>query len=178
MPRIHGEHDARLVLRLPRAMHAALKWTAQYDKLPLSDWVRNVLQTRCYSLRAYGGEATEQLIENESTRGGRVVATRPETGLGESIDGWFWWNGGRRDKTVTLPSYADGDGNKHLGSLPSGWAFDKDRQDLIMDRGEARRELTTWLNRWGPPGQDPSVEWEGIGLGERLLASFDEDPDP
>ena len=174
MPRKNAEHDARLVLRLPKAMLEALRWTSKVDKLPLSDWVRGVLQTRCYSLRAYGGEATEQLIENESTRGGRVVATRPETGLGESIDGWFWWKGQRRDKTMTLRSYTDVNGDSHLGSLPADSAFDQDRQDMILDRREARRELTTWLNRWGREGKTLRLDGKELRLAQRLLASFDD----
>ena len=184
MPRQNAEHDARLVLRLPRAMHEALKWTAAHDRLSLSDWVRGVLQERCYSLRAYTNRATEELIESESSRRGRTVATRPATGLGKSTgSGPDWlsglhWNGGRKDRSMTLRVYRDPDGNKHLGSLPPGSAFDKDRQDLIMDRGEARRELTTWLNRWGRQGKTLRLNGKELGLAQRLLASFDEDPDP
>ena len=79
MPRMNGEHDSRLVLRLPRAMHEALKWTAKHDKQPLSDWVRGVLQTRCYSFQAYAGRATEELIEDESSRRGKTIATASST---------------------------------------------------------------------------------------------------
>ena len=176
MPRRNGEHDSRLVLRLPRAMHEALKWTAKYDKQPLSDWVRSVLQEKCYSLCAYTDEASEQLIE-ESSRRGRTVARRPATGLGKSTgSGPHWsglhWRGGRKDRTMTLRSYTDMDGNHHLGSLPPGSAFDKDRQDLIMDRGEARRELTTFLNRWGRQGKTLRLDGKELRLAQRLLASL------
>ena len=174
MPRKNAMHDARLVLRLPRAMLEALRWTSKHDQLPLSDFVRNTLQTRCYTLHACTGLPSEELIESESTRGGRVVATRPPTGLAESDDGWFCWNGGRKDKTMTLRSYTDVKGNNHLGSLPPDSAFDKDRQDVIMARGEARRELTTWLNRWGRQGKTLRLNGKELGLAQRLLASFDD----
>ena len=178
MPRMNGEHDSRLVLRLPRAMHEALKWTAKHDKQPLSDWVRGVLQTRCYSFQAYAGRATEELIEDESSRRGKTIATRPATGLGERTgSGPHWynglhWRGGRKDQTMTLRSYTDVNGDNHLGSLPPGSAFDKDRQDLIMDRGEARRELTTWLNRWGRQGKTLRLNGKELRLAQRLLASL------
>ena len=175
MPRKNAEHGARLVLRLPREMFEALKWTAKVDRQPLSDWVRNVLQEKCYTLTADADEETEQLVENQSTRGGRVVATRPETGLAsESADGWFCWNGGRKDRTLTLPSYVDVDGNTHVGSLPPNSAFDKDRQDMILDRREARRELRTWLNRWARQGKTLRLNGKELRLAQRLLASFDD----
>ena len=178
MPRIHGEHDSRLVLRLPRTMHEALKWTAKYDRSSLSDWVRSVLQTRCYSLRAYADQETEQLIDSESSYRGKTVATRPATGLAESGDsgphwaGAFCWNGGRKDRTMTLRSYTDVNGDSHLGSLPADSAFDTDRQDMILDRREARRELTTWLNRWGRQGRTLRLDGKELRLAQRLLASL------
>ena len=180
MPRMNAEHDARLVLRLPLAMFEALKWTAKHDKLPLSDWVRGVLQTRCYGFRAYSDQATEELIEDGSSRRGKIVATRPATGLAESGDSglhwynWLAWRGGRKDRTTTLRSYSDMEGNKHLGSLPPGSAFDTDRQDMILDRREARRELTTWLNRWGRQGKTLRLNGKELRLAQRLLASFDD----
>ena len=186
MPRQNAEHDARLVLRLPKGMLEALRWTAKHDKLPLSDWVRNHLQKHCYSLRAYSDEETEQLIDSASSYRGRTVATRPATGLAESGDNgphrggpfcWYSglaWNGGRKDKTMTLRSYTDREGNKHLGSLPPTWAWDTDRQDLFMDRREARRELTTWLNRWGRQGKTLRLGGKELRLVQRLLASFDD----
>ena len=169
MPRKNAMHDGRLVLRLPGEMLEALRWTSKYDKQPLSDWVRSVLQTRCYSLRAYADQASEELVDH-----GKTVATREATGLAESDDGWFCWNGGRKDKTMTLRSYTDVKGNSHLGSLPPDSAFDKDRQDVFMDRGEARRELTTWLNRWGRQGKTLRLNGKELGLAQRLLASFDD----
>ena len=175
MPRKNAMHDSRLVLRLPRAMLEALRWTSKYDKQPLSDWVRSVLQEKCYSLRAYADQASEQLVDH-----GKTVATRQATGLGESTGSgpdWYsglHWNGGRRDRNMTLRSYIDADGNSHLGSLPPDSAFDKDRQDVFMDRGEARRELTTWLNRWGRQGKTLRLNGKELGLAQRLLASFDD----
>ena len=173
MPRKNPEHDHRMIVRLPRAMHEALKWTAKNDKQPLSDWVRSKLQMHCYSLRAYSNEATEELIESESSRHGKAVATRPATGLAESNSG-LHWNGGRKDRTMTIRSYTDVRGNKHLGSLPPDSAFDKDRQDLIIERGEARRELTTWLNRWARAGKTLRMTGKELRLAQRLLASFDD----
>ena len=178
MPRIHGEHDARLVLRLPKAMLEALRWTAKHDQQPLSDWVRSVLQTRCYGFRAYSNHETEQLIEDGSSRRGKTIATRPATGLAESGDSgphwcsWLAWRGGRKDRTMKLRSYTDVNGDSHLGSLPPGSAFDTDRQDLILDRREARRELTTWLNRWGRSGKTLRMNGKELRLAQRLLASL------
>ena len=169
MPRKHGEHDARLVLRLPRGMLEALKWTAQLDKLPLSDWVRGVLQARCHSLYTHADKWTEVLIDHESSRVLKTVATRPATGVGDLA-----WKGGRKDRTMALRSYVDVNGDKHLGSLPRDSAFDKDRQDLNLDRREARRELTTWLNRWGREGKTCRMDGKELRLAQRLLASFDD----
>ena len=166
MPRKNAEHDARLVLRLPRAMHAALKWTAQYDKQPLSDWVRNTLNKNCYGIAIHNATRPPQEVLM-SHRGHRIDG-RPLTKEAER------WQGRREDKTMRLRSYVDGDGNKHIGSLPSGWDFDKDRQDLIIDRREARRELTTWLNRWGRTGKTLRMTGKELRLAQRLLASFDD----
>ena len=176
----NAEHDARLVLRLPLAMLEALKWTSKVDKLPLSDWVRNILQEHCYSLSAYGNEETEKLIEGDWRRD-VVVATRPATGLAERGDKDHWsgraslsWKGGRKDPKKTLRSYTGLTGEHHLGSLPADLDFDKDRQDMILDRREARRELTTWLNRWGREGKTLRMNGKELRLVQRLLASFDE----
>ena len=53
----------------------------------------------------------------------------------------------------------------------------QDRQDVIMARGEARRELTTWLNRWGRQGKTLRLNGKELRLAQRLLASFDDDFD-
>ena len=75
---------------------------------------------------------------------------------------------------MTIPAYTDVRGNTHLGSLPPDSAFDKDRQDMIIDRCEARRELTTWLNRWGRQGKTLRMDGRELRLAQRLLASFDD----
>ena len=164
MPRMNGEHDSRLVLRLPRAMHEALKWTAKYDRSSLSDWVRNTLNKNCYDIEIH--DATRPPQEVLMSHRGHRIDGRPLTKEAER------WQGRREDKTMKLRSYVDMDGNHHLGSLPPGSAFDKDRQDLIMDRGEARRELTTWLNRWGRQGKTLRLDGKELRLAQRLLASL------
>ena len=171
MPRKNAEHDARLVLRLPRGMHAALKWTAKHDKLPLSDWVRNTLNKNCYSIEIHDATRPPQevLISRRWTHASgqwHAIDERPLTK--EAVR----WPGKREDKTMKLRSYTDVNGDSHLGSLPADSAFDTDRQDMILDRREARRELTTWFNRWGRQGKTLRLDGKELRLAQRLLASL------
>ena len=172
MPRKNAEHDARLVLRLPRGMHAALKWTAEHDKLPLSDWVRNILNKNCYDIEIHDAARPPQevLMSHRGTTVHTVMLQqidgRPLTKDAER------WRGRREDKTMKLRSYTDVNGDSHLGSLPPGSAFDTDRQDMILDRREARRELTTWFNRWGRQGKTLRLDGKELRLAQRLLASL------
>ena len=173
MPRQNPEHDSRLVVRLPAAMQDALKWTAEHDRLPLSDWVRNVLLERCLSIRVCHDR--EVLTDRTDHRGVRKLASRECTG--NSIFEPWVWRGGRKAEKTKVRVYTDMEGIKHEGSLPPGMEDEQFHQDFFMDRADARRELRTWLNRWGRPSKTSRLLGEEPRLAERLLASFDRYPE-
>lgn len=173
MPRQNPEHDGRLVVRLPAAMQDALKWTAEHDRLPLSDWVRNVLQEQCLSIRVWHDR--EVLTDRTDHRGDRKLASRKSAG--KYIHGPWVWRGRRKAEKTKMRVYTDLQGKEHIGGLPPGMEDEQYHQDYFMDRAEARRELRTWLNRWGRPGKTQRLFPKERQLAQRLLASFDRYPE-
>ena len=77
---------------------------------------------------------------------------------------------------MKLRRYTDLDGGKHLGSLPA-MGGDQVQQDFDIDRAELRRELRTWLNRWGREGKTLRLLDEELRLARRLMAAFDRKPE-
>ena len=145
MPRINPEHDARLCFRLPEGMLRALRWTAEYDRLPLSDWTRIELNKRCFGITKHQLPNLEVLYVTQRRRRWAVDG-RPLTNQA------MHWHGERTDAPNDR-QYVDGDGNRLDGHYDSKRIIAKDDQDFFMERAEARRELRTWLNRWTRKGR-------------------------
>ena len=169
MPKKNPEHGARVEIRLPEAMLKAMRWTAEHDKLPLSGWIRDALNRRTFTLRRdYRFTSRECLVRGAT--GGIVIAERPPS---DSLE----WSGNRRHNKIEVPIYHDYDGNPHAGGLPLGKG-NKMSQDLWMDRAKARTELRNWMHRWGIEGKTCRMKGEELRLAHKLLAKFDQDPDP
>ncbi len=171
MPKQKAEHLGRLEVRLPKAMLYALKWTAEHDRLPLSDWVRKALNENCYSVSRHDGARPpyEVLMQGMWKKGAGLVDSRPLK------PGTNKWIGERQNKTKNIRVYTDIDGNEHFGQLPDE-PGEQMKQDMMMDREQARRELRTWKNKWGRELKTNVLTDKQARLLDRLLATFDSDP--
>ena len=171
MPKKNPEHNSRLETRLSKNMLHALKWTAEHDRLPLSDWVRKVLNENCYSVSiSPWQDPPEERLEQSGKRRHlqEILDWRPlKSDAGQ-------WQGERQDKTKKLRIYIDMDGNQHIGNLPED-PHEKMNQDMMMDRQQARRELRTWKNKWARELKTNCLNGEQQRLLDRLLATFDRD---
>ena len=167
MPKYCPENDCRMEIRLPEAMLYALKWTAKYDRLPLSDWVRNTLNEHCYSVHFYPnpiGQSSEVLMQEPRRRPSKFVDSRPLE------EGSLRWVGARKCRKDETENYVDMDRNQAQD------AWEKVVQDHLMGREQARRELRTFKNKWGRVLKTSVLRSEQARLLDKLLATFDREP--
>lgn len=176
MPKRNPEHEARLEIRLPRAMLKALKWTAEHDRLPLSAWIRDALNRRCYSIQRdhdyqYKDTGRERLGFGKHAHDRLAERAR-------SDDDDLEWIGERRRTSTEIRTYTGIDGDSYAGSLPDkeGGKDQQLEQDFWIDRGKARTELRNWMHRWGRERKTLRLHDDELRLVRKLLAKFDRDP--
>ena len=177
MPKKNPEHDARVEIRLPSAMLAAMRCSAEVDQLPLAAWIRDAIQRRTFSYMLVGGGSRASATAGDFTRARNApkeagTTGRSAFGRGRLPAGMSWRGGREAERAMTLRTYADYSGNQHIGHAPDG---DQDRQDLFIDRQKARTELRNWLHRWGREGKTMRLKADELRLVDKLLAKFDQD---